>query len=111
MPRSRKKRARARAKRAKTGEAELQGIREYGVPLVFCCSAVMGNSRITQRTQRNKYSFYSSFQINLESATRVCCGGVLPFAFAPIQLPLAPWLISFFLGNTSVSADRTDSDF
>ena len=70
-----------------------------------------GNSRITQRTQRNKYSFYSSFQINLESATRVCCGGVLPFAFAPIQLPLAPWLISFFLGNTSVSADRTDSDF
>ena len=37
MPRSRKKRARARAKRAKTGEAELQGIREY-----LCCSGVMG---------------------------------------------------------------------
>lgn len=36
MPRSRKKRARARAKRAKTGEAELQGIREY-----LCCSAVL----------------------------------------------------------------------
>ena len=40
MPRSRKKRARARAKRAKTGEAELQGIREYGVPLLFWCSGV-----------------------------------------------------------------------